>query len=460
MRNTLQTALGVALLIVCAAGLARSATLKAGVAKIDITPPPGLPLWGFANRKAPATGTRDPLYARVLVLEAGDTRLALVALDLGRAFGPASMARLREEAAKTSGISYVLAVASHTHSAPVIADVYESEPPPWESGTIESIVKAIGVASTHLVDARLGTGYGVTYIGHNRLRHNPDGSVSWFEVNPTQIPTAPVDPTVSVLRVDNAEGQPIAILVNYACHPVIFGSDNLEYSADFPGVMTKTVEDAFGGAPLCFFLQGAPGDINPFYAVTPLQQDAVHWREWTGQHLGEEAARVAKNIRTDARAQADAAPSIDYGEDMLTFHLRWNLDKFRQALMQSLGPEGFRAYASGLKSEFQLPVATVLIDKRIAFMTMPGEPFVNFQVDWRNRCPVPDAFFLGYANGYYGYFPTIRASTEGGYGAGSSSTFIEPGAGETMVDHAVIKTYQMLGRYHDLPEEMQPRSAP
>ena len=68
---------------------------------------------------------------------------------------------------------------------------------------------------------------------------------------------------------------------------------------------------------------------------------------------------------------------------------------------------------------------------------------------------MPDAFFLGYANGYFGYFPTIRASTEGGYGAASSSTWIEPGAGERMVDHAVVKVYQMLGRYSDLPEDMR-----
>lgn len=70
---------------------ARAASLKAGVAKVDITPQPGLRLWGFESRKSPATGTRDPLYARVLVLEAGDARLALVALDLGRVFGPASL---------------------------------------------------------------------------------------------------------------------------------------------------------------------------------------------------------------------------------------------------------------------------------------------------------------------------------------------------------------------------------
>src|SRR5437879_2932026 len=72
------------------------ASLKAGVAKVDITPPVGLRMWGYGNRKGAATGVLDPLYARVLVLEAGEKRLALVALDLGRPFGPAAIARLRE----------------------------------------------------------------------------------------------------------------------------------------------------------------------------------------------------------------------------------------------------------------------------------------------------------------------------------------------------------------------------
>jgi hypothetical protein len=64
------------------------------------------------------------------------------------------------------------------------------------------------------------------------LKITADGKVSWFERNPTQIPTAPVDPTVTVIRVDKADGTPLAVVVNYACHPVVFGSDNTRYSAD------------------------------------------------------------------------------------------------------------------------------------------------------------------------------------------------------------------------------------
>lgn len=429
-----------------------AATLKAGVAKVEITPPTGVAMWGYFDRKTPSQATLDPLYARVLVLEAGNTRLALVALDLGRTFGPAEIERLRETARKSSQVSYVLVAASHTHAGPVILDEYPpGGTPAWETAALDKISKAIDDACSRLVDARLGTGYGVTYIAYNRRRVNPDGTVTMFWRNPTKVTTAPIDPVVSVLRVDGAGGKPLAILVNYSCHPVVFGADNLQYSADFPGVTTRTVEMEFDGQPLCIFLQGAPGDINSYYATTPLEQDPVKVRDWTGEHLGREAARVAKTIRTSEVPE----PSIQFAEDVLTFRLRWNPEKLREAMLAAYGPDFFKSFAPRIRSEYQLPVAAILINKRIAWMTMPGEPFVDFQINWRDRCPVDDAFFLGYANGYFGYFPTLRAASEGGYGTASATTWMEVGAGERMVDHALVRVYEMLGRLTDMPEDLK-----
>src|SRR5262249_3689435 len=157
-----------------------------------------------------------------------------------------------------------------------------------------------------------------------------DGTVAWFERNNTMVPTSPVDPTVSVLRLDDASGKPLAILVNYACHPVVLGSDNLRYSADYPGVTERVVEEQLGGSPLALFLQGGDGDINPYYAVHPLDEDAVGLRDWTGERLGREAARVAKAIKTEAAADG----SLDYSEDVLELRLRWKPEKFREAVRQ------------------------------------------------------------------------------------------------------------------------------
>jgi len=442
---------GVASLLVLAAWPAFGAGLRAGVAKVDITPPPGVLMWGYAGRKGPATGTLDPLYARVLVLDDGQTRLALVTVDLGRSFGPASLAQLRDAARQSSGISCLLVAASHTHSGPVVLDEYPAGPPAWEQSALEKIGQSIAEAARALEPARIGVGTGAAYIGHNRLRINPDGSVSWFQSNPTQIPTAPVDPTVTVLRIDRADGTPLAVLTNYACHPVIFGPDNLRYSADYPGVMNHVVEQELGGHVLSFFLQGAPGDINPYYAVTPLEQDAIGRRDWTGERLGRETARVAQQIHT----AAVESPSIQFMESVLTVRLRWNPEKFRAALEKFLGPQGMRTFAPHIVPEIQLPVTAVLIDREIALMTMPGEPFVDFQMNWRDRCPARYALFLGYTNGYNGYFPTIAAAARGGYGAASASTWVEPGSGERMVDTGITSIYEMLGRLSDLPDELK-----
>jgi neutral ceramidase len=428
------------------------ASLKAGAARVDITPQTGLKMYGYANRKSGSTGVLDPLYARVLVLETGQKRVALVVLDLGRVFASNWIAPLRANVKKSSGIDYVLVAAIHTHSGPDPTDQFPpANAPDWETPILEKVTHAIDEAQRNAVDVRLGTGYGDVYIGHNRLRDNPDGTASWFERNPTMVPTSPVDPTVSVLRLDDMQGEPVAILVNYACHPVIFGYDNLKYSADWPGVMMKTVREAFGGKPVVMFLQGGDGDINPYFAVTPLEQDAIGRRDWTGERIGKEATRVAKGITT--RADADA--TLQYVEDELPMHLRWNPAKFREAILQSWGPEAAAEFDRQQKKPMLLPVTTLLINKRVALMTMPGEPFVDYQIDWRNRCPVPDAFFMGYSTGDFDYFPTIRAATYGGYGAANTATRVELGAGSRMVNDALVRVYEFLGRLSDTPEDLK-----
>jgi len=424
----------------------RGATFRAGVARTDITPPPGVRLWGYSDRKSPATSTLDPLYARALVLEAGSQRLALVSVDLGRSFGPASLKWLRD--ATRNDVSFLIVAATHTHSGPLIQDEYPSGTPRWETAALEKITRAVAEARKNLTNAQIGTGYGIAFIGHNRLRVNPEGAVSWFERNLTQVPTTPVDGTVSVLRVDSTDGQPLAILVNYACHPVVFGSDNLQYSADFPAAMARTVEGAFAGKPLCFFLQGAPGDINPYYAVTPFEQDAIEMRDRTGEKLGQEAVRVAKEIHP----QANAHPELQFAEDSLSVRSRWIPEKWREAMIAVFGSSGSEPFAPRL-DKIRLPVTTVLINRRIAILCMPGEPFVEYQITWRQRCPVRDAFFVGYANGYNGYFPTIRNAGLGGYGAANPATWVEIGAGDRMVDAGVIRVNQMLGRLRELPED-------
>ncbi len=421
--------------------------MKAGVGKVDITPPAGTRMWGYFDRLDGAQGVLDPLYARVLVLETGTSRLAYIDLDLGRTFGPGSLESLRKAAKQDSGIDDLIVQATHCHTGPVILDEYPNGPPTWESEDLNRIEGAIHDAAEHTVPVRLGVGYGAAYIGYNRRHVDADGTISMLWSNTTHAPTYPVDPLVAVLRIDRMDGEPLAILVNYAMHPVTFGSDALRFSADFPGVMCKVIEKAFGGKPLAFFVQGAAGDTNVFDAGTPINLDVIGRRDWAGETLGKAAVNTAQQIET----KADPDPEIDFRVDTLPIKLRWDPEKFKQETLRELGPKAFDIFASPIKETMDLPVTTALINRNIAIVGMPGEPFVDFQTDLRAKCPVRDCFFLGYTNGYYGYFPTIKAASEGGYGAASTTTWVQVGAGEEMEDFALIQIYRMLGRLQDVP---------
>jgi len=218
-------------------------------------------------------------------------------------------------------------------------------------------------------------------------------------------------------------------------------------------VTLKTIAGAFGDKPIYFFLQGADGDINPYYAATPMSQDAAQKLDWTGRKLGVEAVRAAQDIRTNDSPE----PGLDFADDTITFPLRWDPQKFHDNLLHVNGPAIFQDHADLLAatpvpSTLALRVTTLLVNKQIAFVGMPGEPFVDFQIDLRDRCPVRHCLLLGYTNGYFDYIPTILASSQGGYGAGDSNTYVAVGAGERMLDQALIRIHEMLGELKQVPD--------
>jgi len=435
------------LVLLCLAVSAQAGIFRAGVAQVDITPPPGIEMWGYSSRSGPAQGTLDPLMARVLVLDDESSRIAVVTLDLGRTFAETLLDGMRDAVRRSYRVDQVFFIASHTHSGPVIEDGYpEGKVPAWETRAQERITAAIGDACNRLAPARIGTGVGEVFIGHNRRLLNPDGTVKMFWRNVTRVQTSPVDARVGVIRVDDAVGRAMTILVNYSCHPVVLGPDNLRYSADFPGAMAHMVSEKMEGNPICFFLQGAPGDINPFYDKTPLQEAAVKRMKQTGEQLGVEVCRVTEKIVTTAPENA----RLKFRLEKMQFSVRWDLEVLLQHLKR-FSPAAAERYRRRLSKPLSLPVMTLLINDSISFMGMPGEPFISFAIDFRKRSPALESFFVGYANGYYAYFPPIAAAVTGGYGANTITTWTEVGAGETMVDHSIIALYEMLGMLKSSP---------
>src|SRR5688572_13919923 len=98
-----------------------AASFRAGYARRDVTPAEPVPMWGYAGRKAALSrGTFDPLYADALVIAAGDRKLAIVGLDLGRAPGERTLANVRRRIKEGAGVEHSFVAGSHTHHGPVL----------------------------------------------------------------------------------------------------------------------------------------------------------------------------------------------------------------------------------------------------------------------------------------------------------------------------------------------------
>ena len=413
-----------------------AAEFRAGVAKADLDPPTGLPMAGYNTRYS--KGTLDPLEARVLALSDGTRTIALVTLDLCFPFDPPVMDEIRR--AVRGSVDEVVFHASHTHSGPTY-----SEAPAAAEHAVPRVAAAIQTAARAMASAKIGIGWGQVFLGFNRRYLRPDGSVEMFWRNETKISTTfPVDPAVGVIRVDRRDGTPLAVLVNYACHPVVLGPENLDYSADYPSEMRRYVEQEMGG--MAFFLQGAPGDINPYYDKTPLIEDAVGVMKQTGRTLGAEAVRVARTVTT----RVPENPQIQTKTVNVPAANRWDVEKLRAVLKERYRIEGGRATRL-LRENMELPVTTIVLNQDLAFVGMPGEPFVEFQMQLRAKSPLPNSFLLGYTNGYYAYFPTIAAAVRGGYGADSTVVPTEVGTGERMLNTGLISIYELLGKLSEKP---------
>jgi neutral ceramidase len=394
--------------------------ILAGAARIDITPPTGHALWGYAARKdTPSDGVLDPLLARALVLGVGKQRLVLVSLDLGRAPTRTSTATIREQV-KKAGIQQVFLVASHTHNGPVLE--LDNWPTPQTSYVRQLERKLVSVildAARDLRPARIGVAS--REVGFNRNRHS-------------RRPEKPVDRELLVLRVEDTQGKPIAHAVNFAAHPTLIDSHSRKFSADYPGTLAALVEKETS-AP-CLFLQGAAGDLSP---NTEKGADPGTF----GKALGNEVLDLARTIR----CKAPATPSLGLREEPFTFSSRFDLSNpvinrlFSAAFFPDLVAFYEREYRNGIRPQLGL----ALLDGRIAFVGVSGEFFCGHSLSLKRRARLEAVFFLGYCNDYHQYFPTIEAASEGGYGADFTVSPVEIGAGERVMDRALINLYQLRG---------------
>jgi hypothetical protein len=408
---------------------------QAGVAVRDITPEPGIPMWGYSNRPGPATGTLDPLYAKAIAFRAGGKTVAMVSLDLGRVPLAHVCERIRDRAKKV-GVDYVFFAATHTHHGPVM----EAKGAPYLATMESQIGECVEAAASSLEPARIGVGRAQADIAHNRRKLLQDGRCFMLWRNEQRTPTEPVDREAGIVKIVKADGSPLAVLINLACHPVVMGPSNCQYSADYVGEMTRILKEKIGAE--CLFFQGACGNINPYLDKTPMDEGAVDAMRAVGRACADILLPEIAQIPTAAPAEA----SIDYLEKKVVVGVRWDLQDAAtvQALQAVHGPM-FDVYIEGAGPDLAVPLSVVVINKALAFAGLPGEIFVQYQLALKSGSPLRDTFLCGYANGYYAYFPTVRDAAAGGYG-GTMASYAGLGAGDKLVTEAEIEIGKMIGK--------------
>jgi len=269
---------------------AGASPLRAGAAVTDIQVPQGAITCGYGDRSnSPHVGVHDAVAAHALVLDDGRAKTAIVGVDV-LGIGPEMRAAVVKGIAGTGIASdHLLLAATHTHSGP--GHLYPI--PALElffgkfrqdvlDAVTSAIVQAVTTADSRLQPAAIGAAEGaIENASHNR-RH--DGG--------------PVDETMSVLRVDTADGKPLALLINFAAHPTVVGGQPVLITADFPRGIYDYVQDKLGAPAI--YLNGAQGDQSP---GNPTQATGDNYAR--AQALGEALAAKALEIRAGIKPQGE-----------------------------------------------------------------------------------------------------------------------------------------------------------
>lgn len=402
--------------------------LYVGVAKADITPPVGTRIFGGYSRKGPSTGLHDSLQMRALVLDMNGYRVGIISVDLIKYCNR----RVIESAKERFNISHLLISSSHTHSGPIFGDYRSPDHDlPYALRVERAIIDGLEKAVNNMFPARISSGYKrFPPFGYNRLTNRGDARAMWR--NDERIPYGPVDPEVGVIKIEDQEGQPRVILMQYACHPVANGI-NYDISADYPGVAARLVEKEFGNNTICMFIQGGAGDINPMF-MSPHVKEGIETDygmiEKIGTVLGNEVIALTKSLSPKIREES----SLVAISDSLKFTKRFDKDYV-----------------------FNIHFTTVLINNDIAIASFLGEPLIWNQIYWKENAEAAHPFFFGYTyssgGDFPGYVPDIRSASYGGYGA-DDDYIIQVGAAEAIMNRHVENLYRIKGILKNEPPSL------
>lgn len=413
---------------------------RVGVASAVITPPVGTHLEGYGGREGGSVGVHDDLYARALVVDDGRTQAAIVACDL-IGIDRHTTAAVRELVAARTDIpaSHVMVCGTHTHAGPV--GMHRRDDEALRDMQNRTIAGAIEGAWRNKRACVLKAGRGaVDTVSQNR-----------------RDPAGPTDDTLRVLLFDSVEreAQPVASIMNFACHATVLFYTNMQISADYPGVAVDTVQ-RLTAAP-SMFLQGACGDVNPLW----VDQDFVE-TERVGTIVGAEAARRVHELRPLGRGQRvwnirwdevletpvtsghliepqirlvsrtvavrlrTLPPAADYDRQLADLEVERRMVRKddaegRRRIMEGVTRlRGERATSASLRGPAELhpEIQAISLGPDCAILGLPGEFFVETARAIQDAAGIKHLLIACYANHHVMYVPPRHEFARGGYEPG------------------------------------------
>jgi neutral ceramidase len=412
--------------------------MRVGISQVDITPPPGVELSGFAIRTQPSLGVLDPLFAKALYLEDEGERLLWMHCDL-IGFTPEFVASFRERVGGQLGLdeASVMLSATHTHSGPCTVRLRECGEldAVYEERLLQNLCDGARAAASRTEACSV-----VSVEAPIALAVDRRGG-----------PNAHTDPRVAAVGFRRHDGTWIALLVNYAIHPVALGPGNRQVSADIPGQAAAALRNEMPGWPLVLMTNGASGNLNPPAVGVPFAQVNRWGREIAGaiagrlntasadasQHLRVRSRRVSLPLDVLRGSELDAY--VERSLQSPRFQTAWG-ERFPRAVTHWCQSLHDAASAGRSSSTQEIELMAVEIGETL-LLGVNAEVFSRFAADLRRAAGRP-VYVVGYANGVRGYLATAAAYAEGGYEVDAAHFFYggfryQAGALEQLLDEAV-----------------------
>lgn len=430
---------------------------RAGTATVDITPDRSLWMAGFAARTQASQGVALPLHAKALALQAGDQRTAvLVTADLlGVTAKMTDRVASRLERRHRLRRADLLFNASHTHCGPVVD---------------EQLSVAYGLTPEQLADIRTYTtqvedklaaviGEAVSRLAPVRLSYARDQADFAANRRTAFTPLGPVDHTVHVLRIDDANGRLRAVVFGYACHNTTLPATVVQYHGDYAGVAQATLEQRHAGAT-AMFVAGCGADANPMPRGTMelVNAHGTTLADSVDRALASSAASLAVSLRTGY-----GTVDLPFADDATRerWHSQLKIDPIylerHAAVMKQLidrdgrlpraQPDPVQVWQFGSAQTRSTRAAAGSPPPGFTLVALGGEVVVDYAIRLAREYPERRIWVAGYSNDVFGYVPSLRVLREGGYEGGDAMIYYaRPGPFNDQVEELIIsKVHQLIG---------------